>query len=1122
MKLHLPIISFVLLLIFVKAVPVFCQQIIFNKVLPPEGKTFGLVTGITQDINGYMWYATQNGLYSYDGYHMTSYTKDSLNPNSIGSNRLESIFADSNGNIWIGSFGSGLDRLDLATGIFTHFHHDDKVPSSLSNDTVTAILTDKQGILWIGTFDGLNQFDPKTKKFIHYRYTATEPTSISNNLVKVIYEDRQGTIWIGTGSPFPDDGGGPEEGGLNRLNKMTGTFTRYLHDANNIHSLANNKVKAIFEDNQGIMWIGTVGNVLHKMDRQQASFERIVYDPDHPENLSGPALKKESWPSEHITFITQDAIGSYWIGTVEGGLNYFNPGIGKTIHYDAIENAAAAFNDNGTWSAFASRDGTLWISSNWVAGGNLYRINPLFKTIPFYTTSSTVNCFYEEPNGILWIGTDKGLLRKNLNTQQEKFWSHDPKNENSLINDLVVALRSDADGNLWLATHLGGLDRFDPKTEKFTHYKYNEKKPASLVHDTTHCLFFDDQKMLWIGTHKGISRMDINTGLCTNYKYNSKDSLTLSSGQTYSIVQEKNGTIWVATDGGMSRLNRKNGKFHRYLKGNVIKAACIDANDIIWAGGDNGFYYFESKKDDFIKYTIPVFQKEIAQVLAIVEDDKKNLWINTTNTLIRINEKRDELIVYNASHGIHTSNSMWRENYKAKDGRLFLGADSGYYSFYPDEINESRTAPLLHLILNIGNKEIHTGLGSVLSPPLWETENVSLHYNQNTFSFDFNAIDYKTPGNIKYQYLLENYDKAWLDIGTEHKATFFNVPQGKYIFRVKAINGDGTIAEKSLTVIINPPWWSTWWAFCIYGLLLAAAVIAALRFQKRRIVLAERQKNQKRELEQAKEIEKAYTELKATQAQLIQSVKMASLGELTAGIAHEIQNPLNFVNNFSEVNTELIEELKSEKVKSDRDEQLEAELLNDIAENEKKINHHGKRADAIVKSMLQHSQTSTGQKELTDINKLADEYLRLSYQNLRAKDKTFNATLQTDFDESIEKINIIPQDIGRVILNLINNAFYAVTEKKKIVGEGYEPTVLVNTQKINGKIEISVKDNGNGIPQKIVDKIFQPFFTTKPAGQGTGLGLSLSYDIIKAHGGEIKVETKEGEFTEFIIELLSK
>ena len=271
-----------------------------------------------------------------------------------------------------------------------------------------------------------------------------------------------------------------------------------------------------------------------------------------------------------------------------------------------------------------------------------------------------------------------------------------------------------------------------------------------------------------------------------------------------------------------------------------------------------------------------------------------------------------------------------------------------------------------------------------------------------------------------------------------------------------------------------------------------------------------------------KTLETTLTNLRNTQSQLIQSEKMASLGELTAGIAHEIQNPLNFVNNFSEVNKELIGEMKGE-IEKGNIEEVKI-IADDIEANEEKINHHGKRADAIVKGMLQHSRSSNGVKEPTDINALADEYLRLAYHGLKAKDRTFNATMKTDFDESIGNINIIPQDIGRVVLNLINNAFYAVDEKKKDASassaqNGYEPMISVSTKKNNGKVELRVSDNGNGIPQKVLDKIFQPFFTTKPTGQGTGLGLSLSYDIVKAHGGELKVETTEGKGSEFVVQL---
>ncbi len=299
-------------------------------------------------------------------------------------------------------------------------------------------------------------------------------------------------------------------------------------------------------------------------------------------------------------------------------------------------------------------------------------------------------------------------------------------------------------------------------------------------------------------------------------------------------------------------------------------------------------------------------------------------------------------------------------------------------------------------------------------------------------------------------------------------------------------------------------------------LLLFSSFIIAFRNIKHKQKAYTLLQKQKEETElQKQKLEQAMAELEATQAQLIQREKMASLGELTAGIAHEIQNPLNFVKNFSEVSTELVDELNEEIAEGNIKDI--GSIATAIKENLNAITYHSNRADSIIKGMMLHSRTSTGIKEPTDINALADEYLRLSYHGLRAKDKSFNATMQTSFGNNIGEIKIISQDIGRALLNLFNNAFYSVNEKKKQLGNAFDPTVWLSTKKNADKIEISVKDNGTGIPPKIKEKILQPFFTTKPAGQGTGLGLSLSYDIIKAHGGELRVETKEGEFAEFKI-----
>jgi signal transduction histidine kinase len=492
--------------------------------------------------------------------------------------------------------------------------------------------------------------------------------------------------------------------------------------------------------------------------------------------------------------------------------------------------------------------------------------------------------------------------------------------------------------------------------------------------------------------------------------------------------------------------------------------------------------------------------------------------------IIKLNPFTKQTFIYGSRFGIdQNSLVLWARTYKNRKGQLFIPRVNGFYTFSPAELAVKTDFKIIITDLFINSLPILPGKESPIQKPVEEISDLDLKYNQNTIAFNFAAIDYRQPEATRYFTMLEGYDNIWREAKSEKSSYYFNLSRGKYIYRVIAFNSDGTKAEKIIIIRINPPWWETWWAYTLYSLLFIVAVWTFIKWRtralkKEKIILEEKVAKRTKELKEEKElVESTLSELKSTQAQLIQSEKMASLGELTAGIAHEIQNPLNFVNNFSELNTELIEEMKNEIDKGDIEE-IKA-ITNIIEKNEQKINHHGKRADAIVKGMLQHSRISSSVKEPTEINALANEYLRLAYHGLRAKDKEFNATMETDFDESIGKVNIIPQDIGRVLLNLYNNAFYAVTEKKRQIGDSYEPIVAVSTKKINGKVEIKVEDNGNGIPQKILDKIFQPFFTTRPTGQGTGLGLSLSYDIIKAHSGEIKVETKEGEGSEFYIVL---
>jgi signal transduction histidine kinase/ligand-binding sensor domain-containing protein len=1099
------------------------QQPQFNLQVSEKIHHFGSAYGFTQDQQGYIWFSSFiKGLIRYDGKTFKTFRHEPEKPNSPASNFIISMATDSSGNIWMAHYGSGLDRFDPVTNNFTHFRNNKADPNSLISDTLFSVMADHTGKLWLGTNKGLVSFDTKTEKFTHIpKKINDKPVDISPT-VFAVYEDKKGIIWYSTGNFMSVSGGNVD--GLFRLDPSTGKQTFYKADPLNKESLINPFVSAVFEDSKGNFWVGTAGNGLHTLDRKTGKFTRHLYDPLQPGKLSRPPISKTD-TTDAISFIQEDHGGKIWIGSFANGINWYDPATQQTWHF-GLQNGKknnstfekdtlTGFKDAAPVRIMIAADSSTWITGSL---GNIYTVSYGRKTIPYFPNKNAVNSFYLEPNGnILWFGTDLGLVRKDLSANTFKAWKHEPGNPNSLNNNAVVDIKPDEHGKLYIATHGGGLDLFDPLTGKFAHIKPINATPGTII-DSLHSVFIENDRYLWLGGENGLARVDRTTNNFNVWRFNKEDEKGISGTTVFSITKDKKNNVWFANTGGLDKFVSDSNYFKQYLKGYSVRAVLIDKKGILWAGTDVGLYQYNEAKDQFVQFNSPVFSMGIDLILSILEDDQQTLWVTTANAILKISANRERIQMFNADYGILSSNWNWLNNYKAADGRLFIGGSNGYYMFKPEEINVSNPAPVLNFSqLIIGSKEIFPGDDGILSAPIWKAEKINLAYNQNTFSLEFIALNYNSSEAIKYLYQLEKFDNGWNNLGTDHKASFFNVPPGRYTLRVRAINSEGTITEKTLSIMISPPWWKTWWAYCIYAFLVIITGYLIYRYQKSYIIKRERERTQQKELEQAKEIEKAYKTLQATQAQLIQSEKMASLGELTAGIAHEIQNPLNFVNNFSEVNKELLAEM-NEEIEKENYTEVKA-LAKDITENENKIIFHGKRADSIVKGMLQHSRSSSGQKEPTDINALCDEYLRLSYHGLRAKDKSFNAILKTDFDETIGNINIIPQDMGRVILNLITNAFYVVDEKKKSGIEGYEPTVSISTKKSNGKVEIKVSDNGNGIPQKVLDKIFQPFFTTKPTGQGTGLGLSLSYDIVKAHGGELKVETKEGQGSEFIIQL---
>jgi signal transduction histidine kinase/ligand-binding sensor domain-containing protein len=1096
----------------------------FNPVRGTNSYTLGKVVSMAQDKYGYMWFADQtNGvLVRYDGYRMKIFRNDPADSNSVGAKSFECITADASGNIWIG-VPRGADKFDAATNRFIHYRY----PEGGKDKNVNVILVDHSGIVWIGTWGGLDRLDPATGKFTHYIHSDKDPASLSSDIVRSLYEDKKGVLWAGTGFEFDPQS---KDGGLNRFNKETETFTRYLHDPNDPHSLAGNKVRALFEDSKGNFWVGTDSDGLHLMNREKGTFERLTYDPLHPEKLSRPPVKKET-PWDHITFITEDVSGKIWIGTYAEGITCYNPKTEKIDHFSIDDKKRpGGYTHNSTWDIYNSKEGMIWISNE---NNELFRVDPLQTGFTEVKLNATVGDFLEDSSGNLWMTEhEKGLVRMNKESKEKKYFSHNPADTTSISSNTGTFIQTRPDGQMWVGSYNGG-NLFNPQTGRFKRYFYDPKVGFRLDMRPGVYAVFEKKDETYFGLDRGkIVVQNSKTGLSTEYINDPADTTSIawgppgSGGAVVKFLEKDNDNIWVSVwnseGAALDLFNTGTKKFKHYLKGLIIWEMFKSSNGKMWVATSKGLYYRNDSLDSFIPVGPEESEFRNTKVKSLTEDAHKNIWGVSSIGIFRYNPFKDELSIYGDKFGVFDVGAFaYEPSYTSSNGELYFGNPHGYYKCFPNEVINPLPPAILITDFKIDGRSVKTGAKVLKGMPFEEAKEITLNYNQNKISIDFAAIHFSSPENNIHQYMLDGYDNEWRHVGEDKTAYFFNIPPGHYVFRIKASSSYGIIAEKSFKIIVLPPWWQTWWAYTSYVLLLFVAIWIFIKWRtgslkKEKHILEAKVTERTRELKEEKEIvESTLAELKSTQVQLIQSEKMASLGELTAGIAHEIQNPLNFVNNFSEVSNELLDEMKTELNKGNIKDA--AEIADDVKSNLEKILHHGKRADGIVKGMLQHSRNSSGIKESTDINALCDEYLRLSYHGLRAKDKSFNATMKTDFDKSIGNINIISQDIGRVVLNLINNAFYAVDEKKKLNEDGYEPTVTVSTKKNNGKVEIRVIDNGSGIPQKVLDKIFQPFFTTKPTGQGTGLGLSLSYDIVKAHGGEIKVQTKEKEGTEFII-----
>jgi len=1082
------------------------KQYVHDRWTTQNGFPQNSAADIVQTREGYLWFATQEGLARFDGVTFTVF--DRANTDALPNSWIGRLNEDSSGALWIRV--NGLDRgiTRYEDGTFTRFTTADGLP----NNTVTSWSVDKQGGIWFGTFQGISHF--RDGRFTNY----SAKDGLPNDTVNALGLDSKDYLWISTNQ------------GLARLKDgkieiLTGT--RAFPDTvfNRVHNFSN-----VYEERSGTLWMSTPRGILSyssgstKLYTTKDGLANLTVNDVYQDSKgdlwfatggglscfkNGRFVTYQAWadPDENtILEIHEDHEGSLWLVSGKGIKRYAS---GRFESYKKED----GLSDDRVEKMFIDKEGSIWTGT---FGGGIDRLrNGNFITYSTRTalTFDNIQPVLEDSKGALWIGSNSSGVDRLKGGVVTNFTS-----KNGLPGNDVRSLAEDGEGNVWISTTRGLVSFKDGKFTTRSKQTADGAEPigngiarlrsGEFVLASRNRVFKvnGDKYVPWftIGTEATRATFIVNTW------------------------EDSKGTLWLATqqylywfnDGKVRRLTKDDG-----FEGRWVQSFYEDGDGVVWLGvSDLGIERYKDGKFSVIGPKQGLFD---FNAYVLFEDNSGYIWSSSNKGVFRVSKRELNDVAdgkasmvqctsYGEADGMENrecNGGYSPSGFKLRDGRIAFATVRGVTIVNPSDIKINRIAPPV-----VVNQFVVEGV------PQKTNEFVSVPAGRGRFEFHYAGLSFIGGEKVQYRYKLEGLDEGWIDAGTRREAYYTNLPPGDYTFRVIAANSDGIWNEKgaSLQFELRPYFYQTKW-------FLALAVLAFLttgpsiyfwrvRSLKRREAELESLVNKRTE-----ELQRTLDNLKEAQHQLVLSEKMASLGQLTAGIAHEIKNPLNFITNFAVLSQDLTKDLRQELVaeRNRVDEKRAAEIqeiLDSLEQNVTKINEHGKRADSIVRGMLLHSRGKAGERQETDLNALLAEYTNLAYHGMRAQDQSFNIKIETDFDPSIGKVNIVPQDLSRAFLNIVNNACYAANDKRKTLRDGFNPVVRVSAKNLGNKVEIRIRDNGNGVPKEVKDKIFNPFFTTKPAGAGTGLGLSITYDIIvQEHRGEIGLNTQEGEFAEFVI-----
>lgn len=1051
---------------------------------------------LIQDKEGFIWFGTARGLVKYDGYRTRIYKNNVLDTTSLSNDHILSIYEDRAGALWVGTSFQGLNRFDKSTGKFTRFLHDPNNPASLSHNQVRSISEDFQGFLWVGTTGGLNRLDRQTGEFTRFMPDSANPDAISHRVSSVVLESRDSTLWIGTYR------------GLNRFDREREIFTTYTSLAGSLNTLSSNFISALYEDISGHIWVGTITGGINRFDPQQESAIRYMHQPNNPNSISNNTV----WA------INEDEQGNIWIGTESGGVNILDPLTGNFQHIRHTPNDPQSLYADDITAISRDNSGAFWITSGsmWERGnGGTYGINRIdfhqnqFSHIYYEPATgeskTSIHTILEARDGLLWVGTSGGgLYSVDLSTKTIKGYLHNPQNPQSVGGNQIMSIHEDADEVLWIGTRNKGLTRFDRVNGRFLHFQHQPGDSSSLGKGPVTNIFEDSKQRLWISTYGGgLNQFHRESGQFVRYLHDPADTESLSANRLSAVAEDSSGLLWVVTHtNGINRFDPESGKFKQFvhdpknpqsISSNTAWRIFRDRDGTIWVATSGGLNRFDATSETFKRYTAADGLSDNL-VYGALEDDHGNLWLNVRNSITRFDPHRETLRSFTRADGL--INSWWKYGKfcRSRDGRMFFGGDGGIDIFHPDSLRDNPYIPPIVFTRFIHYQTGRESLPLVDDHISHKTE-VVLSYGDPAFSFEFAALNYRSPEENQYAYRLIGAHDQWNYLGHQRSITFSNLSPGNYQLHVKGANNDGIWNNDGalIDIIITPPWWMSNWAYLAYILSAFGLLYFLRKYELNRQHLRHNLKLEQLEKEKLQELDQ-------------------SKSRFFAGISHEFRTPLTLI-------SAPLEQLRSGTFKGDINQQYAL------------INRNCKHLLRLIDQLLDLSRLESGKMQLQarnqDIMLLTRQLTAAFYSLAVARD----ITLTFQGAETPMMAYLDREHYEKIINNLVHNALKftpaggSITvdcQKHQRHPENGIPAISLPAN-IDTFVEVSVKDDGIGIPAAQLPHIFDRFYrtdnTTYQESKGSGIGLALSKELVELHYGGITVQSEAGKGSAFTIYL---